>query len=520
LSFKAVVKRFARAVTLLFCAASFAALVSPSFAGEIVIAVPDEIQGTDVQQVTWDHAVHQLLFEPMFHLNYDMKSFVNGAASSWKMSPDNRDLRFMIPQGRKFSNGVPLTADAFKASFERYLEISPFAEDLVSVDSIKTEGDEIIFSFKSSPAPALLSISSVYGGAVEARDAAERGPEASKSLIESYGPFRIDEWVQGSHIRLVPNENYATFNPIVKNKGPVKVDGITVRFVPDNFTRVRELQAGDADIIYDVPGERVEALKKDSGIELHSALQSGCSMIYLNPETPGLGDERVRLAIARAINRAELVSALFGAAQERYGILSPSMIGYSQEFEDEARGKYSYDAGAAEKLLEEAGYKKNSAGVMERDGVKLDFTFMVAFDVPTVKQMAPVIQAQLKKIGINANIREFERQYINQSVRDKKYDMASRHYVWGDADMLTYLFHTESGYYSFPDVDKAIEAGRDDPDPDVRSKAYAIAQRAIMDKLVAVPLVSAIDYIAYRKSIKGLVLTPMKMLYLNDVSKD
>ena len=95
-----------------------AAFVSPAAAAEIVIAVPDEIQGTDVQQVTWDHVVHQLLFEPMFHLSLDMKSFVNGSAASWKMSDDNRELRFTIPQGCKFSNGEPFTAEAFKASFE------------------------------------------------------------------------------------------------------------------------------------------------------------------------------------------------------------------------------------------------------------------------------------------------------------------------------------------------------------------------------------------------------------------
>jgi ABC-type transport system substrate-binding protein len=157
---------------------------------------------------------------------------------------------------------------------------------------------------------------------------------------------------------------------------------------------------------------------------------------------------------------------------------------------------------------------------MERDGKKLDFTFMVAFDVPTLKQMAPVIQAQLKKVGINVNIREFERQYVNQATRDKTYEIASRHYVWGDADMLTYLFHTESEYFSYPDIDRDIEAGRESPDPELRAKAYAIAQRTIMDKLIAVPLVSEIEYIAYRKSVQGLFLTPMKMLFVNDISKD
>ncbi|MDR1966578.1 MAG: ABC transporter substrate-binding protein [Synergistaceae bacterium] len=515
-----------RAMSVVFASLAAAVVLgafmacSPASGAELVIATPDEIQGTDVQQVTWDHAVHQLLFEPLFHLAPDLKSFVPGVASEWKMSPDNREIRFTIPQGRKFSSGEPLTATAFKASFERYLEISPYADDYAALNEIKVEGDDIIFSFKASSAPAMLSLSSVYGGAVDAKDAASKGPEQAKSDIESYGPMKVDEWVQGSHIRLVPNENYATFNTLVQNKAPVKMDAITVRFVPDNFTRVQELQAGDVDMIYNVPGERVEALKKDPNIELASSLQSGCSFLNLNPDVPGLSDIAVRQAILRSINKAELVASLSGVAEERYGMLSPSMIGFSREYEDEASKLFSFDPNEAAKLLDEAGYTPGSDGIREKDGVRLDFTFMVAFDIPSAKKMAPVIQAQLKKIGISANIREFERQYVNQACRDKKYDIATRSYVWGDADMLTYLFHTESQYYSYPDIDALIEAGRESPDPAERAKAYAVAQRAVMEKAIAVPLVSDIDYTAYRKSVKGLILTPLKMIFVNDVSKD
>jgi peptide/nickel transport system substrate-binding protein len=495
-------------------------LAQAGFASEIVIATPEEMQGTDVQQITWDYVVHQLLYEPLFHLSPDMKEFVPGAASQWRMSPDNRELTFTVPPGRKFSNGKSLTAEAYKASFERYLKVSPFADDFAALKEIRADGEDITFSFGSSPVPAMLSIGSVYGGPVEAEDAEAQGQEKAKSNIQNYGPLKVEEWVQGSHIRMVPNENYATYNPLVKNRGPIKIDAITVRFVPDNFTRVKELQAGDSDIIYNVPGEHVETLRNDPNVELFSALQSGCTFLNLNPEAPGLSDISVRLAILRAINREELVASLSGAAEARFGLLSPATIGFSREFEDEAAKTYSYDPEEAVRLLEEAGYTAGPDGVRAKGGVKLDFTFMVAFDVPVAKNIAPVIQSQLKKVGINVGIREFERQYVNQACRDKKYDIATRSYVWGDADMLTFLFHTDSGYYSYPDIDKLIEAGRESPDPTERAVAYAKAERAVMEKAIAVPLVSAIDYTAYRKSVKGLIFTPLKMIFINDISKE
>lgn len=504
---------FATAALLGICVASSAGAV------EVVIATPEEPQGTDVQQVTWDNIVHQLLFEPLFYLAPDMKTFVPAAASKWEMSKDGKTLSFEIPAGRKFSDGEPLTAEAYKKSIERYLKISPFAEDLAAVKEVQVKGNTLNFIYKASAAPSMLSLGTAYGGAVEVKDAEKQGLDKAKSNIQSYGPMKMDKWVQGSHIRLVPNPDYKTFNPIVKNKGPIKVDAITIRFIPDSFTRVKELQAGDVDMIYNVPGERVAALSKDPNVVLHKSLQNGCDLLYINPQIPGLSDVKVRRAMNLAINRKELVAALAGTAEPRYGLLSPAMIGYSAAYEAEAAKQFAFDQKKAEALLDEAGYKMGKDGVRSNGKTKLAFTMLVAFDIPSAKKTAPVIQAQLKKVGITLNLREFERKYVNQACRDKKYEIATRSYIWADADMLTYLFHTESDYYSFPDVDKLIEAGRENPNPEVRAVAYAKAQKAIMDKAVAIPTVSNIDYTAYRKSLTGIILTPIKTIFVSDIAK-
>lgn len=125
----------------------------------------------------------------------------------------------------------------------------------------------------------------------------------------------------------------------------------------------------------------------------------------------------------------------------------------------------------------------------------------------------------MKKVGINLNIREFEDQYVKQTARDRKNQISMRHYTWPDGDMLTWLAHTDSGYFNYPDIDKLIEAGRESADPEVRAKVYALAEKAIMERGIIVPLVSNIDYTAYRKSLKGIVFTPL-FTFLNDAKKD
>jgi peptide/nickel transport system substrate-binding protein len=486
----------------------------------VTLAVAEELQGIDVQQINWEYHPHELIYEPLFHLDPSTNAFVPALASAWKMT-DNNELVFTVPSdGRKFSNGAPLTPEAVKASFERYLKISPYADDLAAVKSVRVEGNDVIMACDSSPVPAMVSISTGYGGIVDVAEAVEKGDEAVKSNIATFGPFKVDEWVQGSHLRLVPNENFKTFNPLVKNRGPItEIDSVTIRFIPDNFTRISELLAGDVDVAYSVPSERVEALKKDENIGLNSKLQTGADILYIQPSAKGLTDLNVRLAVLRAIDRKELVAALSGVAEERYGILSPSMIGFSKEFEEEAAKAYSFDPEAAAKLLDDAGYVPGPDGIRAKGDEKLDFTFLVPFDMPSLKTMAPVVQSQLKKVGINLNIREFEDQYVKQTARDKKNEISMRHYSWPDSDMLTWLAHTDSGYYSYPDVDKLIEDGRVSADPDVRAKAYTLAERAIMEKGIIVPLVSVIQYTAYRKDLKNFLITPL-FTFLNDVTRD
>jgi peptide/nickel transport system substrate-binding protein len=492
---------------------------APASAMEIVLATAEEMQGVDVQQINWEYLPHELIYEPLFHLDPATNAFVPAAASAWKLT-DKNELVFTVPRdGRKFSNGAPFTPEAVKASFERFIRISPYTDDMAAVESIRVEGDDVIFACNSSPVPAMVNISTGYGGIVDVKEAEEKGDEAVKSGIATYGPFKVDEWVQGSHLRIVPNENYKTFNPLVSNKGPVDIDAVTVRFIPDSFTRIQELQAGDVDVIYNVPSERIDALKKDPNIELYSKSQQGADILYIQPEAKGLTDIRVRLAVLRAIDRRELIAALSGMAEERYGILAPVMIGFSREFEEEAAKNYSYDPEEAARLLDEAGYRIGTDGIRTKDGEKLDFEFLVPFDVPTLKKIAPVIQSQLKKAGINLNIREFEDQYVKQTARDRKNQISMRHYSWPDGDMLTWLAHTDSGYFNYPEIDKLIEAGRESADPEVRADVYAVAERAIMEKGIIVPLVSNIDYSAYRKELKGVVFTPL-FIFLNDAKRD
>ena len=378
----------------------------------------------------------------------------------------------------------------------------------------------MVMHWKAPPIPAMASITSTYGGMIDVKAAAKVSAQEFNRKVIGYGPMMIEEWVQGSHVSLLRNPNFKCTYPDAKNKGAIKVDKVTVRFIPDDFTRVTEVQSGNVDIIFRVPLENVEELKKDENIVLHKYLQAGCVMFYVNPEAPNLSDVRVRRALQKGVNREELVAVLAGHAEVRHGIMSASMAGYSQAYEDKFAKKYGYDFKAAGTLLDEAGWKDTDGdGIRDKDGKPLTITAMIGTDYPSSKKTAPVVQAQYKKLGIDLKLREFEGKYIKQAVRDKKFDLGARRYQWPDGDMLTYLFHTDSKNYSYPEIDKLVNQGRYELDPAKRAEVYGQAQEMVLEMGLAVPLVTNVNYVAVRKSIKGFYLQADGQPFFTDLEK-
>ena len=93
--------------------------------GTLVIALQEEIEGTDIQQIGWENVVHALIYEPLVKYNADLSEMVPCFAESYEIAEDGLSITFTLPADAKFSNGDVLDAEAVKASFERFLAIVP-----------------------------------------------------------------------------------------------------------------------------------------------------------------------------------------------------------------------------------------------------------------------------------------------------------------------------------------------------------------------------------------------------------
>lgn len=219
------------------------------------------------------------------------------------------------------------------------------------------------------------------------------------------GPFRFARRVSGQllELRAVPDHF----------RGRPGVERVVFRFVPDPQARVNLLLAGETDLLGDTPASAVDALRARN--DLRSVTAPGNLIMYLlfNSKVPGstteahpaLGDDRVREALASAIDREQLARSAFGgAAQAPRAVRSQAWYWIGAE----PRGG-SHDPSRARRLLAEAGWRDTDGnGIVDRDGVEL--TLHVIFPSTSAPRRGAAVQVEQmwRAIGVRAELEPLE----------------------------------------------------------------------------------------------------------------
>lgn len=520
-------KRVIALIMVIAVAFSFSACGGGEDGGEtdaktLVIAIQDEIEGTDVQQIGWDNVVHQLIYTPLVTFSSDLSTLNPCFAESLTESEDGKEITFVLPEGAKFSNGDALDAAAIKASFERMKEISQYSGDIDAVKEIQVIDERTVKFILSEPAPYMwASLGSNFSGIVDVAVAEEVGNDEFNRNAISNGMFMVKEWKAGSEIVLEKNPNFITNNPEVTNKGVSQFDQVIVRFIPDEFTRVSELESGNVDIAYDIPAANVKDVMANEELNTYTYEQAGVSYLMLQTEDAPLNDLKVRQAVNLAIDRDTLAEALDNQISPAYSFISKAQAGYSKDDADRYEKEYAYNPEKAKELLAEAGYKdSDDDGMLDKDGTPLTIKFSTPTDKASSKAAAPVIQSQLKEIGINVEIEEFEGAYLKQLQRDNDFQMMTRSYVWNDADILYYVFTEASGYpWHEKEVTDAFVDARYETDAAKRVEKYEDAQAKLFKYMPAIAIFTDNFCIASTKNVEGFKVTNDGRSIYNDVTK-
>ena len=346
------------------------------------------------------YATHQI-FDTLVEFKTGTTEIVPALATSWDVSDDNLTYTFYLREGVKFHDGTPLNADAVVFSLDRqlsedhpyydygpwkywtnYMGMSDIVDTITAVDDLTVE-----FKLQKPEAPFIANLAMDFAGIVSPT-AFMADPEGFSSNPVGTGPFRFVSWTKDSDIVLDRNEDYWE---------EVYLDRLILKVIPDATARWLALQQGEVDIIDFPAADDLPAMKADPNVQLIQ--QSGMNVGYLalNCEKEPYDDVRVRQAMNYAIDREEIIDAVYGdAGQVAKNPIPPNIWSYNDEIEP-----YPYDPAMAKKLLAEAGYPNGFTTEIWAMPVARPYN-------PDARKIAEVMGAQLAKVGIDIEIISYE----------------------------------------------------------------------------------------------------------------
>jgi len=303
----------------------------------------------------------------------------------WKVFPDGRmETTHPIRPGASWHDGTPLTGEdlRFTVGVLTDKELAQFS----------VPGIELIERVDAGPRSAVVTWKQTYINADSLFGTGQTGTSRSgvlpRHLLEDgyltnkagftelrywsdefvgLGPYRLKEWVRGSHLVLAAFDGYALGRP--------KIDEIEVRFIPDPNTMIANMLAGTLEM----PHGSVVGI--DQAVPLREQWRNGQVFIqpsgwvvaypqFIDPQPPIVLNLQLRRALLHAVDRQQLVDTLMeGLLPVADSIFSPGTVEYAAT-EGSIR-RYEYDPRRTGRMLEELGFTRGADGMLHDAGGQL-----------------------------------------------------------------------------------------------------------------------------------------------------
>jgi peptide/nickel transport system substrate-binding protein len=411
---------------------------------------------------------------------------VPSLAKSWEISKDGLTYRFDLVDA-KWHDGQPVTSEDVKFTLE---EISSkygprFATAGKFIKQISTPTPKQVVIELSKPfGPFLFSLACEQNAAIMPAHVL-RGQDILKSPTiltnpVGAGPFRIKEWVRGSHIALERNPDYW-------RQGEPYLDRAMIKIMPDAPARVLALRAGEVDYIFPdyFPLSAVQQFEKNPQFTMQEVSYPGSDIVILNTKHPQLAKREVRQALLTALDRQFIHDKVFvGLGSIPRSAFDTRLWAYDKNID--YLKMYPYDPKKAAQMLDEAGAKPGPDG--NRFTVRLLFETAKPEWLPAAQAMQRFWQA----VGVKVVLEGAERPVILKRVySDYDFEATLQTYTTlGDPALgIARTYTTDSikqgttfnnaSQYSNPEVDALFDQGRDAPDQAGRQKAYDKVQEIL-----------------------------------------
>jgi oligopeptide transport system substrate-binding protein len=358
---------------------------------ELTTHIGVEPQTIDPQQASFRTEIQAALmvYEPLLTFDPATLTLLPAAARALpEVSTDGRVYRYTLRDGLTYSDGMPLTAERFANAWKRLCDprsggdfkflAFPIVgcENLNTLDRYRAPAAEfetarsmvgvralddltIEFTLREHAAHFAQITALWIGAPVREEDTRPQAQWTEPSFYVGNGPFRLVEWKHQERMVFERNERY---------RSPVRLLRWTKVTIPDAAVARQAYAEGRLDVLAVVPGSDVEREELLTRSDLRRSPGPCTSYVAFNTKARPFDDERVRLAFAKALDKAE-----YARAVERAARAAPSLVPHGQPGHAHDDRVQAFEPAEARRLLAASSYGSPRLGQLGTP-IRLVFT--------------------------------------------------------------------------------------------------------------------------------------------------
>ncbi len=475
------------------------------------------------------------LYDRLISIDPVTAEFKSELASDWKISKDGKSVTFTLRKGVKFHTTayfIPtreFNADDVIFTFSRLFDVYnpyhfvgdanyPYFQS-VGIDQlirkiVRVSDHQVRFELFNAESSFLANMATDFAVVLSKEYAMALKANNQENLFDQYpvgtGPYIYKEYRRDHLVRFYKNADYW--------KHEVALEQLVYDITPNGTTRIAKILTKECDVTAHPSSAQLSILAQRDDINVEKETNLNIGYWAFNTERPPFDNLKVRQALVHAIDIEKIMQAVYyGNGLRARSILPPT----SWAFEPQ-KNMPIFDPQLAKKLLTEAGFPK---------GFDMSIWAMPVSRIynPNARKMAELMQSDLRKIGVNVNIVEYEWNTFIQRIGEHRHDSVLLGWAADTPDPDNFFSPLLSCTATFsgknpanwcnPEFDLLLTKALDTTDLNLRKQYYDAAQSMIIKQLPLLPIAHGMRFQASSADVEGITLGPFGAISLANARK-